>query len=83
LTDVLVNIQERLKLALAWNCRIDFVKKIFMSEYVANMVCILVRSMAPIYSILFNYVRATFTFCTSFQNVTFLFGLQSDFGTTP
>ena len=54
-----------------------------MSEYVANMVCILVRSMAPIYSILFNYVRATFTFCTSFQNVTFLFGLQSDFGTIP
>jgi len=27
LTDVLVNIQERLKLALTWNCRIDFVKK--------------------------------------------------------
>jgi len=44
LTNVLVNIQERLKLALAWNCRIDFVKKIFMSEYVANMVCTLVRS---------------------------------------
>jgi len=71
LTEVLVNVQERLKLALAWNCSIDFVKNIFMSEYVANMVCTLVRSMTRIYSILSNYVCATFAYCTTSKNVTF------------